>query len=57
MKVGKNDKGENEYRRLEVSEDELLKYATVQASEEGDARLGSIRHNMKLLYDEWEKAI
>lgn len=57
MKVGKNDKGENEYRRLEVSEDELLKYATIQASEEGDARLGSIRHNMKLLYDEWEKAI
>ena len=57
MKVGKNDKGENEYRRLEVFEDELLKYATVQASEEGDARLGSIRHNMKLLYDEWEKAI
>lgn len=57
MKVGKNDKGENEYCRLEVSEDELLKYATVQASEEGDARLGSIRHNMKLLYDEWEKAI
>lgn len=57
MKVGKNDKGENEYRRLEVSEDELLKYATVQASEEGDARLGSIRHNMKLLYDEQEKAI
>ena len=57
MKVGKNDKGENEYRRLEVSEDELLKYATVQASEEGDARLGSIRHNMKLLYDEQEKAL
>lgn len=57
MKVGKNDKGENEYRRLEVSEDELLKYATIQTSEEGDARLGSIRHNMKLLYDEWEKAI
>lgn len=49
--------GENEYRRLEVSEDELLKYATVQASKEGDARLGSTRHNMKLLYDEWEKAI
>lgn len=49
--------GENEYRRIEVSEDELLKYATVQASEEGDARLGSIRHNMKLLYDEQEKAI
>lgn len=57
MKVGKNDKGENEYRRIEVSEDELLKYTTVQASEEGDARLGSIRHNMKLLYDEQEKAI
>lgn len=57
MKIGKNDKGENEYRRIEVSEDELLKYATVQASEEGDARLGSIRHNMKLLYDEQEKAI
>ena len=49
--------GKNEYRRLEVSEDELLKYATVQASKEGDARLGSTRHNMKLLYDEWEKAI
>lgn len=49
--------GENEYRRLEVFEDELLKYATVQASKEGDARLGSTRHNMKLLYDEWEKAI
>lgn len=57
MKIGKNDKGENEYRRIEVSEDELLKYATAQASEEGDARLGSIRHNMKLLYDEQEKAI
>ena len=52
MKIGKN-----EYRRLEVSEDEFLKYATLQASKEGDARLGSTRHNMKLLYDEWEKAI
>lgn len=49
--------GEKEYRRLEVSEDELLKYATIQVSKEGDARLGSIRHNMKLLYDEQEKAI
>ena len=52
MKIGKN-----EYRRLEVSEDEFLKYATLQASKEGDARLGSTRHNMKLLYGEWEKAI
>ena len=51
----KTDNGE--YRRLEVSEDEFLKYATVQVSKEGDARLGSTRHNMKLLYDEWEKAI
>jgi hypothetical protein len=49
--------GEKEYRRLEVSEDEFLKYATVQVSKEGDARLGSIQHNMKLLYDEWEKAL
>ena len=51
----KTDNGE--YRRLEVSEDEFLKYATLQASKEGDAKLGSTRHNMKLLYDEWEKAI
>lgn len=51
----KTDNGE--YRRLEVSEDEFLKYATVQVSKEGDARLGSIQHNMKLLYDEWEKAL
>ena len=51
----KTDNGE--YRRLEVSEDEFLKYATVQVSKEGDARLGSIQHNMKLLYDDWEKAI
>lgn len=51
----KTDNGE--YRRLEVSEDEFLKYATVQISKEGDARLGSIQHNMKLLYDDWEKAI
>ena len=49
--------GEKEYRRLEVSEDEFLKYATLQASKEGDAKLGSTRHNMKLLYDEWEKAL
>lgn len=46
-----------EYRRLEVSEDELLKYTTAQVSEKRGARLGAIRHNMKLLYDEWEKAI
>lgn len=52
MKIGKK-----EYRRLEVSEDEFLKYATLQASKEGDAKLGSTRHNMKLLYDEWEKAL
>ena len=52
MKIGKN-----EYRRLEVSEDEFLKYATLQVSKEGDAKLGSTRHNMKLLYDEWEKAL
>lgn len=51
----KTDNGE--YRRLEVSEEEFLKYATVQVSKEGDARLGSIQHNMKLLYDEWEKAL
>ena len=57
MKVGENDDGESEYRRLEVSEDEFLKYATLQASKEGDAKLGSTRHNMKLLYDEWEKAL
>ena len=49
--------GEKEYRRLEVSEDEFLKYATLQVSKEGDAKLGSTRHNMKLLYDEWEKAL
>lgn len=49
--------GEKEYRRLEVPEDEFLKYATLQASKEGDAKLGSTRHNMKLLYDEWEKAL
>lgn len=49
--------GEKEYRHLEVSEDEFLKYATLQASKEGDAKLGSTRHNMKLLYDEWEKAL
>lgn len=48
---------EKEYRRLEVSEDEFLKYATLQVSKEGDAKLGSTRHNMKLLYDEWEKAL
>ena len=41
-----------EYRRLEVSEDELLKYSTAQVSSKHGARLGAIRHNMKLLYDE-----
>ena len=46
-----------EYRRLEVSEDELLKYTTAQVSSKHGARLGAIRHNMKLLYDEQEKAI
>ena len=46
-----------EYRRLEVSEDELLKYTTAQVSSKRGARLGAIRHNMKLLYDEQEKAI
>lgn len=46
-----------EYRRLEVSEDELLKYTTAQVSGKRGARLGAIRHNMKLLYDEQEKAI
>lgn len=46
-----------EYRRLEVSEDELLKYTTAQVSNKRGARLGAIRHNMKLLYDEQEKAI
>lgn len=46
-----------EYRRLEVSEDELLKYTTAQVSKKRGARLGAIRHNMKLLYDEQEKAI
>lgn len=51
----KTDNGE--YRRLEISEDEFLKYATVQVSKDGDARLGSIQHNMKLMYDNWEKAI
>lgn len=51
----KTDNGE--YRRLEVSEDELLKYTTAQVSKKRDARLGAIRHNMKLLYDDQEKAI
>lgn len=51
----KTDNGE--YRRLEVSEDELLKYTTAQVSEKRGARLGAIRHNMKLLYDDQEKAI
>lgn len=51
----KTDNGE--YRRLEVSEDELLKYTTAQVSKKRGARLGAIRHNMKLLYDEQEKAI
>lgn len=45
------------YRRLEVSEDELLKYTTAQVSKKRGARLGAIRHNMKLLYDDQEKAI
>lgn len=51
----KTDNGE--YRRLEVSEDELLKYTTAQVSKKRGARLGAIRHNMKLLYDDQEKAI
>ena len=51
----KTDNGE--YRRLEVSEDELLKYTTAQVSKKHGARLGAIRYNMKLLYDEQEKAI
>lgn len=51
----KTDNGE--YRRLEVSEDELLKYTTAQVSKKRDARLGAIQHNIKLLYDEQEKAI
>lgn len=51
----KTDNGE--YRRLEVSEDELLKYTTAQVSSKRGARLGTIQHNMKLLYDEQEKAI
>jgi hypothetical protein len=46
----KTDNGE--YRRLEVSEDELLKYTTAQVSQKRGARLGAIRHNMKLLYDD-----
>lgn len=45
------------YRRLEASEDELLKYTTAQVSKKRGARLGAIRHNMKLLYDDQEKAI
>lgn len=49
--------GEKEYRRLEVSEDELLKHTTAQVSKKRGARLGAIRHNMKLLYNEQEKAI
>lgn len=51
----KTDNGE--YRRLEVSEDELLKYTTAQVLKKRGARLGAIRHNMKLLYDDQEKAI
>lgn len=51
----KTDNGE--YRRLEVSENELLKYTTAQVSKKRGARLGAIRHNMKLLYDDQEKAI
>ena len=51
----KTDNGE--YRRLEVSEDELLKYTTAQVSKKRGARLGAIRHNMKLLYNDQEKAI
>lgn len=51
----KTDNGE--YRRLEVSENELLKYTTAQVSKKRGARLGAIRHNMKLLYDAQEKAI
>lgn len=51
----KTDNGE--YRRLEVSEDELLKYTTAQVSKKRGARLGAIRHNMKLLYDDQEKDI
>lgn len=51
----RNDAGE--YRRLALSEDELLKYSTVQTRKKSGARLGAIRHNIKLLYDDWEKSL